>query len=136
MNKTNKQIWDNIFEQQPEIDADDCVMTCDEDGNYTPATPIGFDDEQKEYDALKEIIEGAIKKKSYKSWKIGSPLVETYTEEKDKIEEYDVIYLFSKDWEEPVIPVLVKTITDNSVEVWWLGGPDKETTIKKTIKID
>lgn len=136
MNIQNKKIWDDIFQKQPTIDnvSDCCTMCEDESGNYVPATPIGFDDEQKEYDALKEIIESALKNKDYKTWHIGSELVETYSDEHAPIEKFDVIYLFTKSWEEPKFPVLVKNITDNEIELWWLGGEDNEETKKQKVK--
>ncbi len=133
MNKENKKIWDDIFEKQPELD--DSVMCKNENGNYVAATPIGFGDEQKTYDALKDIIEGAIKKKNYKTWHIGTKLIETYTEEHLPIEEYDVIYFFSKDWEEPLFFAMVKNITDTNIEYWWLGGEDNETICKANIPL-
>ena len=45
MNTKNKKIWDDIFSQQPSVN--DNVLTMDENGNYVPAIPLGFDDEQK-----------------------------------------------------------------------------------------
>lgn len=132
MNVENKKIWDNIFSQQPSINKDD-VLTMDENGNYIPATPIGFDDEQKTYDALKEIIEGAIKNKNYKTWKVGSQLKETYGNEHLPIEEFDVIYLFTKSWEEPQFLVLVKAITDTQIEVQVLGGEDNEEILTERL---
>lgn len=134
MNIENKKIWDEIFQQQPPVNNDDCCVMCEsENGEYVPATPLGFDDEQKTFDALKEIIETAIKVKKYKSWHIGSNLVEAYTEDKTPIEEFDVIYLFSKSWEEPLFPVLVKEITDKVIKVQWIGGKENEDIISKEI---
>ena len=124
MNTKNKEIWDNIFSQQSTISND--VMCEDENGNYVPATPIGFDDEQKTFDALKDIIEGAIKNKTYKTWKMRSELFETYSDEHLPIEEFDVIFCFSADWEEALFPVLVKEIKEDAVVVMWLGGRDNE----------
>ena len=103
-------------------------MCEDENGNYVPATPIGFDDEQKTFDALKDIIEGAIKNKTYKTWKMRSKLVETYSDDHQPIEEFDVIYCFSEDWEETLFPVLVMEIKDDAIVVMWLGGKDNEET--------
>ena len=69
MNVENKKIWDGIFQKQPPVNNDDCYVMCEgENGEYVPATPLGFDDEQKTFDALKEIIETAIKAKKYKTW--------------------------------------------------------------------
>lgn len=134
MNVENKKIWDRIFQQQPPVNNDDyCEMCENENGEYIPATPLGFDNEQKTFDALKEIIETAIKLKKYKTWHIGSNLVETYTEDKSPIEEFDVIYLFSKSWEEPLFPVLVKEITDKVIKVQWIGGKENEDIISKEI---
>ena len=135
MNVENKKIWDEIFQKQPPVNNDDdcCVMCERENGEYVPATPLGFDDEQKTFDALKEIIETAIKVKKYKTWHIGSGLVETYTEDKSPIEEFDVVYLFSKSWEEPLFPVLVKEITDKVIKVQWIGGKENEDIINKEI---
>lgn len=130
MNELNKKIWDDIFNQEPPQPSDEDCCCCDNgEGGYKPATPIGYEPEMKEYSALKEIIEGAVKNKTYKTWKIGSKLEETYSEDHKPIEKYDVIYLFTSDWEEPIIPVLVKEITDTEVELWWLL--DEETKKKK-----
>ena len=126
MNTKNKEIWDNIFGQQPTISND--FMCEDENGNYVPATPIGFDDEQKTFDALTDIIEIAIKNKTYKTWKMRSKLVETYSDVHQPIEEFDVIYCFSEDWEEALFPVLVREIKDDAIVVMWLGGKDNEET--------
>lgn len=136
MNAINKKIWDDIFAQQPPQPSDDdcCEVMCDSgDGCYKPATPIGFDDEQKTFDALKDIIEGAIKNKTYKTWKMKSELFETYSEKHAPIEEFDVIYIFSSDWEEARFPVLVKEIRDTEIELWWLGGRDGEETCKQSV---
>ena len=124
MNKANKEIWDKIFAEQPTIS--DEVMCETEDGSYVPATPIGFDDEQKTFDALKDIIEGAIKNKTYKTWKCRTKLVETYSDEHLPIEEFDVIYIFTADWEVLRWPVLVKEIKEDVVLITWLGGKDDE----------
>lgn len=64
---------------------------------------------------------------------IGSKLVETYTEDKSPIEEFDVVYLFSKSWEEPLLPVLVKEITDKVIKVQWIGGKENEDIINEQI---
>ena len=134
MNVESKKIWDGIFQKQPPVNDDDCCEMCEsENGEYVPATPLGFDDEQKTFDALKEIIEAAIKVKKYKTWHIGSKLEETYTEDKTPIEEFDVIYLFSKSWEVPVFPVLVKEITDKVIKVQWIGGKENEDIINEEI---
>lgn len=134
MNVENKKIWDGIFQQQPPVNNDDCCVMCEsENGNYVPAIPLGFDDEQKTYDALKEIIESAIKNKTYKIYKVGAELKETYSNEHLPIEEFDVIYLFDNSWEEPMFPVLVKAITDIQIEVQYLGGEDNEEILTKQI---
>ena len=133
-NEINKKIWDEIFKQKPNYD--ESVMCCDDNGNYTVATPIGFDDDQKTYDALKEIIEGALKCKNYKTYKIGSAFVETYGNIKPDILPYDVIYLFTESWEEPLFPVLVKdiNISKDEMTILYLGGPEHEDIISKIIK--
>ena len=133
-NENNKKIWDEIFKRTPNYD--ESVMCCDDNGNYTVATPIGFDDDQKTYDALKEIIENAIKTKEYKTYKIGSAFVETYGNIKPDILPYDVIYLFTESWEEPLFPVLVKdiNISKDEMTILYLGGPDHEDIISKIIK--
>lgn len=135
MNKENKKIWDDIFAKQPPVtnsenDEEGVTMCENEDGEWVPATPIGYDDGQKTFDALKEIIESAIKKKSYKTWRIGTKLVETYDDKHESIEEFDVIYLFTNSWEEPVKPVLVKEITEDYVTLQYLGGADNESILK------
>lgn len=134
MNVENKKIWDEIFQKQPPVNNDDCCVMCEsENGNYVPAIPLGFDDEQKTYDALKEIIESAIKNKTYKTYKVGAELKETYSIEHLPIEEFDVIYLFDNSWEEPMFPVLVKAITDIQIEIQYLGGEDNEEILTKQI---
>lgn len=134
MNVENKKIWDGIFQKQPPVNNDDCCVMCEsENGNYVPAIPLGFDDEQKTYDALKEIIESAIKNKTYKTYKVGAELKETYSNEHLPIEEFDVIYLFDNSWEEPMFPVLVKAITDIQIEIQYLGGEDNEEILTKQI---
>lgn len=132
-NEINKKIWDNIFSKNP--NQDESVMQRDDNGNYTVATPIGFDDEQKTYDALKEIIENAIKTKEYKTYKIGSAFVETYGNIKPDILPYDVIYLFTESWEEPLFPVLVKdiNISKDEMTILYLGGAEHEDIITKKI---
>lgn len=132
-NIINKKIWDNIFHKTPNFN--NTTMCCDDNGNYTVATPIGFDDEQKTYDALKEIIENAIKTKEYKTYKVGSAFVETYGNIKPNILPYDVIYLFTESWEEPLFPVLVKdiNISKDKMTILYLGGKENEDVITKTI---
>ena len=133
MNKENKKIWDNIFAKQlPETNPDDedVVMCEKEDGECVAATPLGYDDDQKTFDALKEIIESAIKKKSYKTWRIGTKLVETYDDKHAPIEEFDVVFLFTNSWEEPIRHALVKEITEDYVTLQYLGGADNENILK------
>ena len=132
MNIFNKKIWDDIFGQQPPIS--DEVMCEDENGNYVPAVPLGYDPKQKTFDALKDIIEPAIKNKTYKTWKCRTKLVETYSDDHQPIDEFDVIYIFTSDWEVPRWPVLVKEIKDDVIVVMWLGGKDDETVQTQEIK--
>lgn len=114
----------------PSIEDDECcTCCCDDSGQYVPAIPLGFDNEQKTFDTLKEIIDAAIKTKTYKCWHIGTKLVETYTDEHSPIEEFDVIYLFSKSWETPKFPVLVKEIKKDTIVIEFLGGEDDEEAI-------
>lgn len=132
VNEANQKIWDEIFaEQAPAPDDENMMQT--EDGNYVPATPIGYDDEQKSYSAVSRIIENAIKTKRYKTYRIGAVFVETYDENHAKILPFDVIFLFSRSWEEPMFPVLVRTVTENRLTVMYLGGEDNEDVITKTI---
>ena len=88
---------------------------------------------KKTYDALKEIIETAIKDKAYKTYKVGAELRETYGDKHLPIEKFDAIYLFDNSWEEPIYPVLVKAITDNYIEVQWLGEEDNEEILTEQI---
>ena len=42
-------------------------------------------------------------------------------------------YHFDNSWEEPIYPVLVKSITDNYIEVQWLGEEDNEEILTEQI---
>ena len=129
LNEKNKQIWDAEMGKLPPAPDENTPMCEDENGNLTYATPLGYDDDMKEYSAVKDIIEGAIKSKNYKCWKIKSKLVETYTDEHEEIVPFDVVFLFSSDWEIPIFPVLITDIDTNKKELsvsWIKTGPNDE----------
>ena len=75
-------------------------------------------------------------KEIIKIQKIGSAFVETYGNIKPDILPYDVIYLFTESWEEPLFPVLVKdiNISKDEMTILYLGGPEHEDIISKIIK--
>lgn len=144
-NVKNKTIWDRIFGETPNVGNNDGVYAevISDDGTtkYEKATPIGYDDEQKTYNALKEIIESAIKDKDYLTYKISTDFVDSYMHcdndgKKEEILPYDVIYLFSESWEEPLFPVLVREVDNEKgiMNVMWLGGEDNEEILTETIK--
>lgn len=120
-NEVNKKFWDDVFAQVPPTSDTDCCHVCceGENGHYVPATPLGYDDEMKEYSAVKDLTENSIKDKSYKCWKIGSTLLDTYAPNKIEICLFDVIYVFTSDWEIPKFPVLITEIneTEHSITV-------------------
>lgn len=128
MNKENFEIWKSIVEKEWIPSEDGAV---DENGNYIK--PLNFDDEQKEYDALRTIIDGAIKNKNYKTWKLKSDLVETYDEKHTPIEEFDVLYTFGSTFEEPYRPILVTKMTENAMTVKFIDYEDDEV---KTFNIN
>lgn len=136
-NLKNKEIWDNEFAKVPPVSDEDCCCCEDESGNYVPATPLGYDDDMKEYSAVKDIIEGAIKNNDFKTYRCKTPLVETYNEEHAPLKIYDVIYPFTSDWEEPTFPVLITGINEaeNKINVAFVDYEDdcvKHSTIKYT----
>lgn len=139
--EANKAYWDELMEDKyPPVEGYDsngcCVIEEDEDGNVRPATPINNDPDIKLYGALKEVIESNIKLKTYKCWHIGTELFESYAKFPEPINEFDVLFLFSKDWEEPLFHVLVKKIDEENktITVQWLGGKDHEDPITKELK--
>lgn len=113
-NEVNKKFWDDIFAEVPPTNDTDCCHVCceDEDGHYVPATPLGYDDDMKEYSAVKDLTENSIKDKSYKCWKIGSTLFDTYAVNKIELCLFDVIYVFTSDWEIPKFPVLITEVDE------------------------
>ena len=135
-NEFNKQIWDNEMSKQPPVSDEDCCCVCcdDGDGNYQPAVPMGYEPEMKEYSAVKDIIEGAIKNKNYKTWKVGSSLVETYSDEHEELCIFDVVYLFSSDWEVPIMPVLIigNNEKDSVFNIAYIDD-NKDDVVKRTI---
>lgn len=132
-NEINEAIWDKHFSAMPPA-SDDSTMEMNENGEYVPATPIGYDEEQKLYGAVREILETAIKTHTYKTYRVGEVFVDTYHEDHQKIMPYDVIYLFSRDWEDMLFPVVVRTITEKKMTVLYLGGEENEDVITKTIE--
>jgi hypothetical protein len=135
-NEFNQQIWDNEMSKQPPVSDEDCCCVCCDDGNgnYQPAVPMGYEPEMKEYSAVKDIIEGAIKNKTYKTWKVGSALVETYSDEHEELRIFDVVYLFSSDWEVPIMPVLIigNNEKDSVFNVAYIDD-NKDDVVKRTI---
>lgn len=67
VNEANQKIWDEIFALKPPVSSN-APMVETEDGNYTQADAIDYDDEQKSYSAVSHIIENAIKTKQYKTY--------------------------------------------------------------------
>lgn len=132
VNEVNQKIWDEIFVLKPPVSSN-APMVETEDGNYTQADAIGYDDEQKSFAAVSRIIDTAIKTKQYKTYRVGEVFVETYNEDHAKILPFDVIFLFSRAWEEPLFPVLVRTVTENKLTVMYLGGEENEDVITETI---
>ena len=130
MNETNKKIWDDEFSKQPSTSSDDCCFSMDDNGNYSEAIPLGYDDEQKEYSAVKDIIENAIFKKEYKLWKIRSELKDFCTSE--PIEPFDVVYCLDESWEYPLFPVIIHSINknENTVIVKFVDHKEDEVITK------
>lgn len=130
MNKENFEIWKSIVEKEWIPSENDLV---DENGNYIK--PLNFDEEQQEYDALRVIIDGAIKNKNYKTWKLKSDLVETYNDNHTPIEEFDVVYAFDSSFEMPYRPVLITNIIEDIVAVKFINQRNDEV-ITEHVKIE
>lgn len=70
-NKKYEEIYNKALGQTPP-EWDGCTFEVDADGNEKPATPIGYDDEQLEFDALMDVIQTAFTKdKDYVCWSDG-----------------------------------------------------------------
>lgn len=132
-NEANKKIWDDHFNAVPP-EGDGKTMELNDAGEYVPATPIGYDEEQKLYGAIRNILEEAIKHHKYKTYRVGEVFVDTYHENHEKIVPFDVIYLFSREWEDMLFPVVVRTITEKKMSVYYLGGEENEDVITETIE--
>ena len=116
VNKKNYEAYLNNFQGEMNFQDEDNVCKIDENGNISKAIPLNYDYDQCKYDAIKDLIETAIKEKRYKTWKIGTKLVDTYSKKHERIKLYDVIYLFTESWEIPVFPVLVQGVYETKLD--------------------
>lgn len=137
INEKNKKIWDDIMSKQPPVsdtDSECCVCCEGEDGSWQPAVPLGYDDGQKRYDATKELTEGAIKNKDYKTWKKGSWLKDSYSKGTEDIKLFDVVYLFTADWEEPIMPMVLTAVNEENktVEFSYISYRDDDVKVHST----
>lgn len=130
MNKNNFDIWKSIVDKEWIPSEND---TTDENGCFVK--PLNFDEEQKEYDAVREIIDNAIINKDYKTWKNKSQLVETYNEQHSPIEEFDVVYVFESSFEYPLRPVLITKIEETSITIKFINNSSDEV-MTYTISIE
>jgi len=154
INEENKKFWDDTFAQVPPTRDEDCCCECsgkddsddevecccgccceDEDGNWKPAVPLGYDDDMKEYSAVKDLTEDAIKNRTYRCWKVGSYLVESYCENPEELRLYDVLFLFTESWEEPLFTVLLTGIDEENhkLKVMYIDN-NKDKVIKADAK--
>lgn len=135
-NQINKEIWDSkLAKQPPRLDDEDfCVSCCDENGECVPAVPLGYDEESKQWSAVREIIDQAVKNRRYKTYRLGSDFVETYDDKHEKILPYDVIYCFSEAWAQPLRPVVVKEVGEDELTLMFIGGRDGDELMTEKIK--
>lgn len=96
-NKKYEEIYNKALQKvAPEWDGETYI--CDENGNYAPATPIGYDDEQLEFDALNDVIQTAFTKdKDYVCWSDGGYSKESgdilETLEGEPLKKYDPVLI-------------------------------------------
>ena len=125
INEINKKVWERIFGETP-IEMEDGILSVDDEGNSTSAEPLGFDEGQKEYDAVREITESAVFTKTYKIWKGETKLYSAVTGK--PINEFDVIFYLDAAWEYPVKLMLVYKINEenNSIIVKYIDYDEDE----------
>lgn len=98
--KTNEK-YEQIYKKalaKTAPDWDGETFTEDENGNCIPATPIGYDDEQLQFDALHDVIDIAFTKdKDYVCWSDGGYSKKTKdileTLEGDNLKKYDPVLI-------------------------------------------